>query len=275
MFRSKTIAACLVLSLLAVARAGSETEEEAKAKVDAFNQAYANKDEAVRVSAVESLAPVLHPSATRALVGLLTKDVEAVRIAAANGLGRVADDVAIQGLSGALAANKKLPEVQKAILSALGSTDSEKALPAIHKMFDEYKDEVAVSAINAAGKIASPSSADALLDALHKGEMESTKADMGGGGGGGGVQRDTDLEAVFSPAKQALGNCTGGSEATYKGWKDWLKKNLARLKCATVYWCPGTQKTFEVEPGKPKLCPHDGETNKACGTYLKKRVLPQ
>lgn len=273
MFRMKTISACLFLSLLAVARAGSETEEEAKAKLDAFNQAYATKDEASRVTAVESLAPVLHPSATRILVGLLTKDVEGVRIAAANGLGRVADDVAIQGLSGALAANKRMPEVQKAILSALGATDSEKALPALHKMFEEFKDEVAVAAINAAGKIASPNSADALLDALHKGEMERTKADMSGGGGG--VEKDRDLEAVFDPAKNALGNCTGGSEVTYKGWKDWLKKNLSKLRCAQVYWCPGTQKTFEVEPGKPKLCPHDGETNKACGTFLKKRVLPQ
>lgn len=277
MFDKKTLAACLVLSLLAVARAGSETDEEAKTKIDAFNQAYANRDESARVSAVESLAPVLHPTVTRVLVGLLAKDVEGVRIAAANGLGRVADDVAIQGLSGSLAANKKMPEVQKAILSALGATDSEKALPALHKMFDEFKDEVAVAAINAAGKIASPSSADALLDALHKGEMERTKTDMGGGGGGGGgqVERDRDIEAVFDPAKNALGNCTGGSEVTYKGWKDWLKKNLARLKTAQVFWCPGTQKTFEVEPGKPKLCPHDGEANKACGVYLKKRVLPQ
>lgn len=271
MFRTKTVAACLGLCLFAVAQAGSETDEEAKAKIDAFQQAFASKDESARVSAVEALAPVHHPLVTRTLVGLLTKDVEAVRIAAATGLGRVGDDAAIQGLGAALGANKKLPEVQKAILTALGATDSEKALPYLHKMFGEYKDEVAVAAITAAGKIASPASADFLLEALHKGEMEIDK----------GKQLDAQaaadqaVQAVFEPAKQALGNCTGGSETTYKDWKDWLKKNLSRLKVAQVYWCPGTRKTFEVEPGKPKLCPHDGETNKNCGVYLKKRVLPQ
>lgn len=275
MLDTRVLAACLVLSLFAVARAEGQPHEEVQSKIRAFQQAYASKDESSRVSAVESLAPVLHPQATRILVNLLTRDVEAVRIAAANGLGRVADDLAIQGLSAALAANKKMPEVQKAILAALGSTDSEKALPALHKMFDEYKDGVAVAAINAAGKIASPDSADALLEALHKGEMERTKTDTSGGTGGGQVLRDRDVEAVFDPAKNALSNCTGGSEATYKAWKDWLKNEFPKVKFAQVFWCPGTQKTFEVEPGKPKLCPHDGETNKNCGTYLKKRVLPR
>ncbi len=271
MSHTKTISACLILSLFAVAQAGGNTDAEAKAKVDAFNQAYASRDESARVSAVESLAPVLHPLVTRVLIGLLSKDVEAVRIAAAHGLGRVADDVAIQGLSAALVANKKMPEVQKAILTALGATDSERALPSLHGMFDEYGDEVAVAAIAGAGKIGSPDSADELLEALHKGEMEIDKGKQTNAQ----ARPVQDIQAVFEPSKQALGGCTGGSEVTYKGWKDWLKRNLARLKVAQVFWCPTTQKTFEVEPGKPRLCPHDGETNTGCGVFLKKRVLPQ
>ncbi len=272
MLRMTTVAVALVLSLSAAAKARAESDDEAKTKIDEFNKAFAAKDESARVAAVEALAPVMNASVSKVLAGLLARDTQDVRIAAAKALGRVADDAAITGLSGAIEANKKMPEVQKAILSALGSTDSEKALPAIHKMFDKYKDGVAAAAVDAADKICSPASIDVLMEVFHKADLEKAKAS-----GASGSNQDTpnrDIEDLFDPTKKTLGDITGGSEVSYKGWKEWYKKEGGKLKWTSVYWCPGTQKEFDVAPGAQKLCPNDGDKVKGCGVFLKKKPAP-
>lgn len=268
MVRMTTVVVLLALSLSAAAKAWAESDDEAKAKIDEFNKAYAAKEESARVAAVEALAPVQNASVSKVLAGLLTKDTADVRFAAAHALGRVGDDAAITGLSGALEANKKLPEVQKAILTALGATDSEKALPAIHKMFDHYKDGVAKAAVEAAGTIASPASVDALMEVFKKSELEKGKASQGTGSD----PVDKDIDELFDPSKKALGDITGGSEVTYKAMKDWYNKEKGKLKWASVYWCPGTQKEFDVAPGAQKLCPNDGDKVKGCGVFLKKKL---
>lgn len=222
-------------------------DPETEAALKAFAKDYASPAAIVRAAAVTDLAK-LRNSTTRAKLGsLLGVDEEAVRIAAAEGLGEFTeekDKVALL-LINAVSSNAKLFRAEAAILAALGRLGDESALPVLHQSFDskDPKDTdyaVAKAALKAAGALRSRESMDPLIELAKRcekvlkggGGKNSGKAGAAAVGLGGGTTDPQTLRAkALGPAiLKALQAITKEKWVSLTEWEIWWERHKATFK---------------------------------------------
>jgi len=238
---SKTLATLgfLLASLLSAAADDNEDHEKAMA---AFKKGMANPSAPARAAACADLARTPFDKAAVALGNTLNSDAEAVRIAAAEGLGNFKDykKVATPVLLGALNSNAKEPKVMEAIFKGLGKLDDEAALGTIHQYFDDKDEVIAKAAILSAGEIRAVSSMDPLIALMKKYSKIEEQAKKGGGGGGYGINvPNGGDDPKLKLAKDVLPTVIKGLQmvaqekwATAKEWEIWWNKNKATFKIA-------------------------------------------
>jgi hypothetical protein len=224
------------LALLAGAAADDKEAEEAIAR---FKTAYKNTSAPARAAAVTELAKAPHEKTLKQLLPLLGGEEKVVKIAVAKGLGGFADfkKQVTPVLSGALAANQKEPEVQVAILEALGALDDDAALGTLHRTFDDKNGKVAGAAFVAAGMVRNIASIDVMIDHMKKIE-KYLQPDSGGGnagvdlgvpGGGDDPNRMRAREVMPSIIK-GLSLITKEKWTTSKEWLIWWGRYKATFK---------------------------------------------
>jgi HEAT repeat protein len=203
----------------------------------------ANPSAPARAAAAADLARTPFEKGALALGNLLGSDADAVRIAAAEGLGNFKDfkKVATPMLLAGLNANAKDPKVQEAIFKGLGKLDDDAALSTIHQYFDDKDATVAKAAILSAAEIRSASSMDPLIALMKKYEKIEEQAKKSGGGGGyGGINvPNGGDDPKLKLAKDVLPTIIKGLQmvaqekwATPKEWEIWWNKNKATFKIA-------------------------------------------
>jgi HEAT repeat protein len=238
MFKTLATLGLLLAGLLTAS--AQDTNEEALQK---FKKGMANPSAPARAAACADLARTPFDKAALALGNLLGGEAEAVRIAAAEGLGNFKDfkKIATPLLLAGLNANAKEPKVMEAIFKGLGKLDDEAALSTIHNYFDDKDKDVAKAAILSAGEIRAVSSMDPLIALMKKYEkLEEQAKKSGGGGGYGGINvPNGGADPKLQLAKDVLPTIIKGLQmiaqekwATTKEWEIWWNKNKATFKIA-------------------------------------------
>ena len=241
---SKTLATLgFLLAGLLSARAGDDNKEAEEA-MQRFKKGMANPSAPARAAAAADLARTPFEKGAIALGNLLGGDADAVRIAAAEGLGNFKEykKIATPLLLAGLNANAKDPKVMEAIFKGLGKLDDEAALTTIHQYFDDKDKDVAKAAILSAGEIRSVSSMDPLITLMKKYEKLEEQAKKSGGGGGNvggynvpGGGQDPKLQLakdVLPTIIKGLQMVTKEKWATAKEWDIWWTKNKPTFKIA-------------------------------------------
>lgn len=224
-----------LLLLLAV----QASEQDAKGALEKFKSAYGAPDPTSRAAAVSDLGQTPHELVVKKLGAVLTTDLKPVRIAAARTLGGLADKrrLAAGALLNGLPANAKEPEVQSAILLALGRLKEEIALPAIHDHFDAKAARVAGAAFQAAVAFGGTRSYDAIIAAMKPVEKVVREADRAASAGGGLVALPGDdtvprARAILAEATKAMQALTGEKWTTAAEWELWWARKKLRTKPA-------------------------------------------
>jgi hypothetical protein len=222
-------------------------DPETEAALKAFAKDYSAPAAVVRAAAVAELAKLRNPT-TRARLGtLLVVDEEAVRIAAAEGLGDFAEerDKVASLLINAVAPNSRLFRAEAAVLCALGKLGDESALPVLHQSFDsrDPKDAdftVAKAALKAVGMLRKQDSIDPLIDLakrcekILKGGGAKSNGKTGGAGQGnanGTPDPQTVRARALNPAIiNALQSITKEKWVSLVEWEIWWEKHKATFK---------------------------------------------
>src|SRR5262245_57866526 len=141
-----------MFNLLVVLALLGQDDKAADEAIERFKKAYATNSEPERAAAVAELTKVVHRKVLSKVSPVVTSDPgPTVRIAAAKGLAGFTDlkKEASALLTGALNPNSKYPDVQVAILEALGKLDDETTLRVIHGFFDDKDSKLARAALGA------------------------------------------------------------------------------------------------------------------------------
>ncbi len=216
-----------------VAREEKEREAAAaKEKIDKFHDAYKTQDAGAREAALDHLRGVNDTRVVSALGGLLTSDVDGVRVKAANLLKDLKNPKALPALQAAVfnPVNKDKDRVLAAITDAMASFGD----PALFNTFVKLIDAdiaVAKEAIQGLGKLKNWAAVGPLLNEW--GNLQSYSYTVQGRGGASGRSTQVDQakkrrhDALSGPIGAALGEITGESHGGYGSWKEWWKKKKA------------------------------------------------
>ena len=233
---SKTLATLgFLLAGLLAARAADDNKEAEEA-MQRFKKGMANPSAPARAAAAADLARTPSEKAAVALGGLLGSEADAVKIAAAEGLGNFKDykKVATPLLLAGLNANAKDPKVMEAIFKGLGKLDDESSLSTIHQYFDDKEADIAKAALMSAAEIRNISSIDLMITLMKKYEKIDEQSKKGGGGYGvpyGGQDPKGKLAKDVLPAIiKALQTITHEKWATTKEWEIWWNRYKATFK---------------------------------------------
>ncbi len=211
--------------------------QEAECSLHAFRSAYAAPAEADRAEAVRSLGAVRHPLVLRRLAPLLVSDGPTVRIAAAEavaGFG-VQARAAAALLRGALEPNAKDPDVQVALVRALGELREPNTLPFLHALMDHRSLPLARAAVEAVGRGGRRESVDPLIVLLERCEKVLDRGSGGRVGVGIGGRPALVLEEVEDPAlarartlapaaREALAAITRQNLRSAQDWRAWRSR---------------------------------------------------
>lgn len=233
-----------------------DADQDCKKALEDFRAAYRNAAEQARIGAVEKLGQHKCESAIGALAPILTGEAESVRIAGAKTLGTFDDPKAVVAVAQAVAPNINNHEVLEALTRALVDLDWEVGATTLNPLLSKHDDKDVLEALHVIvpmlGKLGSGTSVEPLIKLLEHAENER--------GGLRRVKGNARLAALEGPIRKALGEITGGTESTWKLWRDWWNQNRERLeKGATlVYRCQATGKRWAQKAGEAVKCPnHD------------------
>ena len=208
--------------------------QDAECSLHAFRAAYGAAAEADRAEAVRALGSVRHPRVLRRLAPLLVSDGPTVRIAAAEAVAGFDAQAraAAALLRGALEPNAKDPDVQVALVRALGELREPGSLPFLHALLDHRTLPVARVAVEAVGRGGRRESVDPLIGLLERCERildRGTGARVAVGVGG---RPALVLEEVEDPAltrartlapaaREALAAITRQNLRSAQDWRTW------------------------------------------------------
>ena len=228
--------------LLALALAAADDDAAATAALDKFKADSKSRDAAVRASAVAELAKTQHDKVTAKLAQLTMVDEKEVRVAAARGLGTVAENrkKAVGVLIAAAGPNAREPAVMAAILDALGKLKEPPAAAEVERHFKSKQIPEGKAAIEAAAAIGSRTSVYPLIDALRwleEGAKEAPALNNNAGnnvpglGGGGTIDEAArERERMLRPlVLKALETLTKTKHGGAKEWEDWWKSEGAKF----------------------------------------------
>ena len=215
------------------------SDKEADDALKAFKAALAGADAAARTAAAAKALETPHERVLRAVGELLTSDVEDVRIGVANAMADVDHPAAVEALTHAIPANEKRPAVEAAIAAALGELGWQTACPALEALVKrvgvEDVREFLPAAIEALGRLGSPTSVDPLLDLVRlfegpkrtpwKGEAE-----------------------IRRKAEAAVIAITGAEGRNAREVEAWYKANLPALRAGArrTWWLKKTGERTET-----------------------------
>ncbi len=208
-----------------------------------FKVDYKNEDPNARAKAVGQLGQARGRKVLSLLGSHLKKDEAIVRMAAAGALGayREESSKSLSLLASGLGSNRRMPEVQAAILDAMGDLQEEKATKVVNRLFLEKETIVAEAAIQAAEKLRSKSSIAPLINALvalekDSGVSKGSTKQLGGSyipnpgrtqGNRDDKERNKTLTRSLSTTLRSL---TGQKFKSSADWKEWWKKNGAKFE---------------------------------------------
>jgi HEAT repeat protein len=262
---------CLAL-LLALQQSA---DDDCKKALEDFRAAYRSAGEQARIVAVEKLGQHKCESAVGVLALILTGEAESVRIATAKTLGAFDDPKAVEAVAQAVAPNIKNHEVLEALTKALVELDWEVGATTLNPLLSKHDDKDILEALHVIvpmlGKLGSATSVEPLIKLLEHAENEK-----------GGLRRrkgNTRLAALEGPIRKALEEITGGTETTWRVWRDWWNQNRERLQAGAtlVYRCQATGKRWAQKAGESVKCPnHDKPVKDAVlvSTRLAERKKP-
>jgi HEAT repeat protein len=235
MFKTLATLGFLLAGLLC-ARAGDDNKEVEEA-MQRFKKGMANPSAPARAGAVADLARTPSEKAAVAIGSLLGSEADAVKIAAAEGLGNFRDykKVVTPMLLSGLNTNAKDVKVTEAIFKGLGKLDDESSLSTIHQYFDDKDADIAKAALMSAAEIRNVSSIDFMITLMKKYEKIDEQAKKGGGGGygvpyGGQDPKGKLAKDVLPTIIKALQTITHEKWATTKEWEIWWNKYKATFK---------------------------------------------
>lgn len=183
------------------------TDEEAKAALEKFNEAYKAEELETRAKACLALGKVYHSTTQKTLLNILVKDKESkVRAGAAVALGQHGDTDVVPSLCKAMDQNRDMPEAIAGICIALGVLGDKRAVKPLSSDLWKTKTGYVIEArIGALGKIKDVSAIEELLDLFY----------IAGG----------DAVKVYYPAiGKSLSNLTGQNFGGDRdGWKKWWR----------------------------------------------------
>lgn len=244
--------ATLLLALLLAAQDEAAVTEA----ISTFDSVLSkSKDPSARVAAIGALSKVRHERVVGRLGAVLSHEEKPLRISAAQALAGFKDHPelrksAAHALSSALSAgsNQKEPEVQVALLSAIGSLGDESSATVLKSRFDDKDVSLAGAAITAAGALKQKSMVEPLIEELRDCEKKAKGPESGGGtvkrvktpkgGGGGESAQDPELQKrqraqnLLGVTQQSLSTLTGQNFATGDDWEKWWSKNRNSFETA-------------------------------------------
>jgi HEAT repeat protein len=185
------------------------SEEEVKKLVEDFKLELKNPDSMARVDAVRQVGRIRHTDIAKAIAKALTDKDPAVRKTAAEALAYQADKATMKALCKTLPLNKGKPDVQAAILKALGAIGDWRALPAVTKdLMRPGQPEVTKARIVALGNIRHRDSIQNLIDFMQR---------------WGRAMRDY-AKPLQESLKKLTGKDFGRNRNAWKAWWDRSKK---------------------------------------------------
>ncbi len=196
-------------------------------KLKAFHEAYKTPDESARVAAVDQLGGIDAPEAREILAGLLTVDVDAVRVKAAKLLKAAKDPRTLPALQEAVfnPVNLKHDKVRGAIADAMGEFNDPGLYDTWVKLLDA-EDEPAVEAAKALGRLKAPGAIEPLLHEW--GNCQNYTYSTKGRSGKHHTRVNAALkkrhDALAGPIDKALSEITGENHGSYGAWEEWWKK---------------------------------------------------
>lgn len=231
-----------------------DAEQDCKKALEDFRSAYRSGAEQARIGAVEKLGQHKCESSIGVLAPILTGEAETVRIATAKTLGTFDDPKAVVAVAQAVAPNINNHEVLEALTRALVDLDWEVGATTLNPLLSKHDDKDVLEALHVIvpmlGRLGSGTSVEPLIKLLEHAENER--------GGLRRVKGNARLAALEGPVRKALGDITGGTESTWKLWRDWWTQNRERLeKGATlIYRCQATGKRWPQKAGEAVKCPN-------------------
>jgi HEAT repeat protein len=232
---SKTLATLgfLFIGLLAARADDNKEVEEALIR---FKKGMANPSAPARAAAVADLARTPSEKAAVAIGNCLGGEADAVKIAAAEGLGGFSEykKIVTPMLLSALNSNAKELKVMEAIFKGLGKLGDPDALKTIHGYFDEKDADLAKASLMSAAEIRNVGSIDLIINLMKKYEKIDEQAKKSGTGYGqpyGGQDPKQKLAKDVLPTMiKALQTITHEKWATTKEWEIWWNKYKATFK---------------------------------------------
>lgn len=231
----------MLTALLLLALAGDD--KAADEAITRYKEGMKSTSGAARASAVGELARTPHEKTFKLIAPLLAGgEPSLVRSAAAKGLGGFTDykKLALPALQNSFAAgpNAKDPDVQAAILEAIGKLGDETTLPFIHKNFEDKDPKVAKAALQAASDVRRIVSIDVIINLMKSLEKYTEDTNNGGGGygnpvsipGGGDDANRTRARDVIPACIKALKAITKEGWTTSKEWQIWWAKKKGSFK---------------------------------------------
>lgn len=249
----------------------AEAEKEARKALEKFEKAYSTDVQSARIAALQQLAFVRRDLAIATLLRVLTTDADAVRIAAAEALGRINDPAAVKALGESVARNATHTEVMDAIVKAIETLDWEVGVDALNPLLarENEKDVVDTyaSVVPALGKLGSHTSVEpliALLDHCESAARISAKSRD---------RRAEELAKLKETVIKALKGITGWKEKRQSDWADrWAKEGPQLVAERTaVYLCRNVDKRWEQGIREKPKCPYDDKASE-CGVLVKTKL---
>ncbi|MCE9581701.1 MAG: hypothetical protein K8T20_04200 [Planctomycetes bacterium] len=209
------------ISLTTILAADPTAPTDARARVEALQTAQKGDDEGAKKTAVENCGLTPHAGTAVALAAILAKESDALRISAAQSLGKMKGITeAVQVLHGAIGANLRKPAVLEAIFVAIGTLADNSSIGICRDSAVQLaatKDPLMATAVRAAlaalGSIRHKDSVDALISARAK--LAANAAS---------ILAET-LAAADNAAAAAQAKLTGGDSTKAEEFAKWWKRH--------------------------------------------------
>lgn len=232
----------LTTILLLAAALGDEAA--AVSALEAFKKAPGPKDPGARAAAVAELAKTDHPKVAAKLGAVLLGDVPEARVAAARGFALQLEDrkKSVQLLLAGAVPNAKYSVILIPLVESLGILGEEAGAPEVNKHLQHENAELAKAAVEAAGRIKSPTSMDPLIKALKEADelLKPRDPNQPGFGrdpfarmdrAGTNPREQRALAREMQPLlKKALVDITAVQCQDGKDFEAWWKENKASFK---------------------------------------------
>lgn len=221
----RTSVLTLILASMAFAQAepgatASIDDAEAKIRIDALKKALSGQTIEPKQEAITACSESMHPACAAALLPVLTRDSDELRIYAADALGRMKGlENAAKTLHAALKSNENKTSVLDRIFRAMENVGHISSVAvcqdwAEDRVSQRDSEEIAgvTSAIETLGSLKFKASVDALLDIWHKNKVV-------------GKDRGSSFkEKCRKFCNQALRRLLGEKMESWDEWHDWWKK---------------------------------------------------